>query len=139
MELTGVEESVSQIPIYYYISRVSTRNLPRSDVSGSCREAAIPEQPRASALGEVFNKRCPESISAPPTRLRFGEGALPVRRSMWSYVCFLFGLAKSDPRALEKRAKPPDVFSLPGRGTRAAPRTADRGDPTSPSSGRKER
>src|ERR1700722_20948670 len=28
-----------------------------------------------------------------------GEGALPVRRSLWSDVCSLVGLAKSDPRA----------------------------------------
>jgi hypothetical protein len=34
-----------------------------------------------------------------------GEGALPVRRSLWSDVYSLVGLAKSDPRASRRRSR----------------------------------
>jgi hypothetical protein len=36
------------------------------------------------------------------------QGALPVRRSLWFYVHFFFGSAKSDPRAPQTPAGPID-------------------------------
>jgi len=38
------------------------------------------------------------------------EGALPARRSLWSYGHLLLRSAKLDPRAPQRRTKLPDAF-----------------------------
>jgi len=45
-----------------------------------------------------------------------GEGALPVRRSLWSDVCSLVGLAKSDPRAPRRRFRSQRYISVLDQG-----------------------
>jgi hypothetical protein len=66
------------------------------------------------------------------------SGSRRIRRSLWSCGCLLFHLAKSDPRAPQRRAKLTDVFRSRDRQTRSASGTIPRprdGDAIPPSAG----